>query len=106
MSEDYLVRLRGVHGQDEVNARGVSYKVKWGVVRVPEEDVGSLMKVGGFHRANENDPSAQHSTLDEVIDAIWSLPLGKIRSTLLMLVTNTNAMNYIIQSARPNIRIV
>jgi hypothetical protein len=105
MSEE-MIRLRGVHGQDEVNARGISYKVRWGVVRVPAEDAAPLLHVGGFHVAHEADESAEHSTLADVEAAVWSLPLGKIRSTLLMLVTNTNAMNYVIQSARPSIRIV
>jgi hypothetical protein len=106
MSDD-MIRLRGVHGQDEVNARCISYKVnRWGVVTVPAEDAAPLLKVGGFARAVENDPTAPNSTLSDVLDVVWHLAPGKIRSTLLMLCENTNALNYVIQSARPNIRIV
>jgi hypothetical protein len=103
---DDTVRLRTHNGADEVNCRGVSYKVRWGVVNVPAEDVGPLLHVAGFYQASADDESAEHSSLSDVEAAVWSLPPGKVRSTLLMLITNTNAMNYVIQSARPNIRIV
>jgi hypothetical protein len=93
-----LVRLRNNCGADEVNARGVSYKVKWGVVEVPEEDAGPLMKVGGFHVASPHDPSAVHSTLDDVREAVWSLEPGKARSTLLSIVASPNSMNHLVQS--------
>jgi hypothetical protein len=107
MSDDDAVILRNYSGCDEVNDSGKSYRVnRWGVVRVPASAVPSLTKTGGFHVARPDDPSAQHSTIDDVLDVVWSLAPGKIRTTLLMLVTNTNAMNYVIQSARPNIRIV
>ena len=90
-----------------MNARGVSYKVnRWGCVTVPAADVEPLMKVGGFSRAIENDPTAPNSDLSDVLDVVWHLEPGRVRSTLLMLITNTNALNYLIQSARPNIRIV
>ncbi len=65
------VRLRGHRGQDEVNARGVSYKVSpWGTVCVPAEDVGPLLKVGGFHVASEDDESADHSSLGDVAEVV------------------------------------
>lgn len=82
MSEE-MIRLRGVHGQDEVNCRGVSYKVRWGVVTVPAEDVGPLIQVGGFHIARPDDPSAQHSTIDDVREAAWHLPLGPTRDAII-----------------------
>ena len=104
MSE--LVRLRGTRGQDEVNAQGVSYRVRWGFATVPKEDVEPLLRVGGFHLAAEDDESAEHSTLADVEAAVWSLPLGKTRSTLLALVTNTNALNFLAEKARPSISII
>jgi hypothetical protein len=97
MSEE-MIRLRGVHGQDECNCRGVSYKVRWGVVAVPAEDVGPLMKVGGFYPALPDDPSAQHSTIDDVREAAWSLPPSKARSTLLAILESPNSLAHLTQS--------
>jgi hypothetical protein len=94
-----LVRLRNYTGADEVNCRGKSYRVnRWGVVAVPAEDVAPLMKVGGFHRASPNDPSAIHSTLEDVAEAAWSLEPGKARDTLMMILASPNSMNHLIQS--------
>jgi hypothetical protein len=102
-----LIKLRGLFGQTEVNCRGVLYAVnKWNCVNVPTEDAPSLMKVGGFHIANEATEGVATSTLADVEDVCWHLPLGKVRSTLLALVTNTNALNYLVQSARPNVTII
>jgi hypothetical protein len=92
------IRLRGLHGQDEVNARGVSYKPRWGVVRVPAEDVPPLLKVGGFHLAHEADASAEHSTLEDVEAAVWSLPPSKERSTLLAILRSPNSLSHLVQS--------
>jgi hypothetical protein len=98
MSGD-LVRLRGLFGQDEVNARGKSYRVNaWGCVRVPEEDVAPLLKTGGFHRASENDPSALNSTLEDVASVAWHLQKGKVRSTLLAILASPNSANHLVQS--------
>jgi hypothetical protein len=95
---DNLVRLRNYTGADEVNCRGVSYRVLWGVVAVPAEDVAPLLKVGGFHVARPDDPSAVHSTLDDVREAAWSLPPSKARSTLMMILESPNSMSHLIQS--------
>jgi hypothetical protein len=106
MSEE-LVRLRGLRNQEEVNARCVSYKVnRWGCVSVPAEDVAPLLKTGGFHVASEDDASADHSSLSDVAEVCWHLPLGKVRDTLLALLTNTNARNLLVERARPNISII
>ncbi len=81
---DDPVRLRNTAGADEVNARGVSYRVnKWGCVTVPAEDVAPLLRVGGFHRASPNDPSAIHSSIEECYEAAWHLPLGPTRDAVL-----------------------
>jgi hypothetical protein len=98
IGDDGLVRLRGLHGQDECNCRGVSYKPRWGVVRVPAEDVGPLIHVGGFHLAHEADASAEHSTLEDVQAAAWSLPLGTARSTLLAILQSPNSLAHLCQS--------
>ena len=99
MSGDDTVILRNYSGADEVNARGVSYRVnRWGVVTVPKADVGPLMQVGGFHRASPNDPRAIHSTLDDVREAAWSLGPGKIRDTLMMILASPNSMAHLTQS--------
>jgi hypothetical protein len=97
MTEE-MIRLRGQHGQDECNCRGASYRVHWGVVRVPAEDVPPLLKVGGFHVADEADESAEHSTLADVEAAVWSLPLSKARSTLLAILESPNSLNHLVQS--------
>jgi hypothetical protein len=105
MSE--MIRLRGYFGQTEVNTRGILYAVnKWGCVSIPAEDVASLLHVGGFHIADENDPSASNSTLSDVAEVVWHLPAGRVRSTLLSLCENTNQMNYFADSARPNTKII
>jgi hypothetical protein len=102
-----LIKLRGLFGQTEVNCRGVLYAVnKWGCVTVPTEDAPSLMKVGGFHIADEATEGVATSTLEDVSEVVWHLPLGRVRDTLLALLTNTNAMNYLVQSARPSISII
>jgi hypothetical protein len=102
-----MVRLRGHFGQSEINARGTVYIVnRWGCATVPTEDAGPLLKVGGFHIESESDEGVATSSLEDVSEVVWHLPLGKIRSTLLALVTNTNAMNYLVQSARPSISII
>jgi hypothetical protein len=101
-----LVRLRGLFGQSEINARGVVYLVNaWGCIRVPAEDIGPLMKTGGFHIANEDDEGAEHSTLENVAEVCWHLPKGRERDTLLMLLENTNARNLLVDRARPSITI-
>ena len=97
MSE--LVRLRGTAGADEVNARGVSYRVsKWGTVCVPAEDIVPLMKTGGFHRASPTDPSALNSTIEDVAEAAWHLPKGKVRDTLMAILRSPNSMAHLTQS--------
>lgn len=79
-----MVRLRGYQGADEVNARGVSYKVnRWGVASVPAEDVPPLLKTGGFSRAVENDPTAPNSTIEDCYEAARHLPKGRARDTLM-----------------------
>jgi hypothetical protein len=94
-----MIRLRGYFGQTEVNTRGTLRPVsKWGTVCVPEEDVAGLLRVGGFHVADENDPSASNSTLADVYEAAWALPLGKVRSTLLAILRSPNSMNHLTQS--------
>jgi hypothetical protein len=101
-----MVRLRGYFGQTEVNTQGTLRPVsRWNTVCVPEEDVASLLRVGGFHIADENDPSASNSTLSDVMEVCWHLPAGRVRSTLRSLCENTNAMNYLADAARPNIKI-
>jgi hypothetical protein len=97
MSEK-LVRLRNYSGCDEVNDAGVSYKVLWGIVTVPESAVAPLMLVGGFHRASPDDASAIHSTLDDVREAAWSLEPGKVRDTLLAILASPNSMGHLCQS--------
>jgi hypothetical protein len=102
-----LIKLRGRFGQSEVNARGVVYIVnRWGCITVPAEDVPPLLRTGGFHLAQEDDEGAAHATLSDVAEVCWHLESGKVRDTLLALVTNTNQMNYLIQSARPTISII
>jgi hypothetical protein len=77
-----MVRLKAGFGSDEVNCRGKSYRVnQWGVVTVPAEDVEPLLKVGGFSRAVENNPTAPNSDLSDVLDVVWHLEPGRIRST-------------------------
>lgn len=99
--------LRNYSGADEVNCRGVSYRVnKFGCVRVPEEDIAPLLKTGGFHRASPNDPSAINSTLADVAEAAWHMKPGKICSTLLMLCENTNSLNFLAERARPTVKII
>jgi hypothetical protein len=94
-----LVRLRGLRGQDEVNARCVSYKVnQWGCVSVPAEDIGPLLKTGGFHVASVDDESADHSTLLDVAEVAWHLPSSKVRSTLLAILRSPNSMSHLTQS--------
>jgi hypothetical protein len=94
-----LVRLRGLRGQDEVNARCVSYKVnRWGCVSVPAEDVAPLLKTGGFHVASEDDDSADHSSLSDVFDVAWHLPSSIVRSTLLTVLRSPNSMSHLTQS--------
>jgi hypothetical protein len=101
------IRLRATRGQDEVNARGASYKVnKWGCVSVPAEDVPPLLKVGGFAIASEDTEGVDTSTLADVAEVCWHLPLGRTRSTLLALCENTNQRNYLIDAARSNIAII
>jgi hypothetical protein len=102
-----LIRLRGRFGQSEVNARGVVYIVnRWGCITVPSEDVPPLLKVGGFHIAGESDEGADHSTLSDVAEVVWHLPLGRVRDTLLALVMNTNALGFLAEKARPTIKII
>jgi hypothetical protein len=97
MSEK-MVRLRHSNS-DEINARGHSYRVSpWGTFLVPEDDLGPLLRVGGFSIAREDDPSALHSTVDDVREAAWHLPLGKARSTLLAILQSPNSLNHLIQS--------
>jgi hypothetical protein len=98
MSDDDTVILRNYSGADEVNARGISYKVRWGVVTVPAEDVEPLLHVGGFHVARPDDPGAQHSTIDDVREAAWSLPPSKARSTLLAILESPTSLAHLTQS--------
>jgi hypothetical protein len=95
---DDTVRLRTHNGADEVNCRGVSYKVRWGVVNVPAEDVGPLLHVAGFYQASADDESAEHSTLGDVEAAVWSLEPSKARSTLLAILKSPNSLNHLVQS--------
>ena len=81
-------------------------RISWKRCTKRRVDAPSLMKVGGFHIANESTEGVATSTLADVEDVCWHLPLGKVRSTLLALVTNTNAMNYLVQSARPSVKII
>jgi hypothetical protein len=107
MSDDDTIILRNYSGCDEVNDGGRSYRVnRWGVVTVPASAVAPLMKTGGFHPASPDDVSAIHSTLEDVAEVVWSLPLGKVRDTLLSLTTNTNQMNFLAERARSTVRIV
>jgi hypothetical protein len=102
-----LIRLRGRFGQSEVNARGAQYFVNaWGCISVPAEDIGPLMKTGGFHIASEDDEGAEHSTLENVAEVCWHLPLGRVRDTLLALVANTNSLNFLVDRARPSVTII
>jgi hypothetical protein len=97
MSE--IIRLRGLRGQTEVNAHGVAYVVnKWGCVSVPAEDVAPLLKTGGFHIASEDDDSADHSSLGDVLDVAWHLPSSTVRSTLLAILRSPNSMSHLTQS--------
>jgi hypothetical protein len=101
-----LIKLRGLFGQTEVNCRGVLYAVnKWGCVNVPTQDAPLLMKVGGLSIADEATEGVATSTLADVEDVCWHLPLGKVRSTLLALLTNTNARNLLVERARPSVTI-
>jgi hypothetical protein len=98
MGDDTVI-LRNYTGCDEVNDGGVSYRVnKWGCVRVPEAAVAPLLRTGGFHRACPDDPSAQHSTIDDVREAAWSLEPSKVRSTLMMILESPNSLNHLVQS--------
>jgi hypothetical protein len=107
MSDDDTVRLRSYSGCDEVNDGGRSFRVnRWGIVTVPASAVPPLLQVGGFHVASPDDVSAIHSTLDDVAEVVWSLPLSVTRSTLLALVTNTNQLNFLAERARSTVRIV
>jgi hypothetical protein len=104
---DDLVRLISHQGADEVNHAGTSYRVTpWNTVLVHPDAVAPLQKTGGFTIAAEADELIRHSTLSEVHEAVWALPKGRVRSTLLALLTNTNLMNYVVQSAGPKTRIV
>jgi hypothetical protein len=96
MSE--MVRLRNYSGCDEINDSGVSYRPRWGVVAVPASAVPPLLKTGGFHIASPDDASAVHSTLDDVAEAAWSLPPGKVRDTLLAILASPNSMSHLTQS--------
>jgi hypothetical protein len=99
MSDDDLVRLRNTTGADECNARGKSYKVsKWGTFLVPAADLEPLLKVGGFHRASPNDPSAINSTIEDCYEAAWHLPPSKARATLLAILESPNSLNHLVQS--------
>jgi hypothetical protein len=90
MSE--MIRLRGHFGQTEVNASGTLYAVnRWNCVSVPAEDIGPLLKTGGFHIASEDDDSAHHSSLSDVLDVAWHLPSSAARSTLLAILQSPNS---------------
>jgi len=56
------------------------------------------MIVGGFHIANEATEGFSISTLADVEDVCWHLPLGKVRSTLLAILRSPNSMNHLVQS--------
>jgi hypothetical protein len=99
MSGDDLVIMRNYSGCDEINHGGKSYRVnRWGCVRVPASAVPPLMKTAGFHIASPDDPSAIHSTLEDVAEAAWSLEPGKVRDTLMMIMNSPNSLNHLIQS--------
>jgi hypothetical protein len=99
MTEE-LVRLKAGFGTDEVNCRSVSYKVnRWGCVCVPVVDVPPLLKVGGFSRAIENDPTAPNSSLSDVAEVCWHLPKGKVRDTLLAILRSPNSMSHLYQDS-------
>jgi hypothetical protein len=98
MTEE-MIRLRNYSGCDEVNDGGKSYRVnRWGCVRVPEAAVAPLLRTGGFHVASPDDPSAQHSTIDDVREAAWSLPASKERATLLAILESPNSLSHLVQS--------
>ena len=98
MTEE-MIRLRNYSGADEVNDGGKSFRVnRWGVVTVPASAVPPLMKTAGFHIASPDDPSAQHSTIDDVREAAWSLPPSKERSTLLAILESPNSLAHLTQS--------
>jgi hypothetical protein len=85
-----------------VNHCGAAYRVNpWGIVSVPAEAVPMLLATGGFHVAAETDVSAKHSTFDDLLDVAWSLPNGKVRATLVSILTNTNQRNSLISMAGP-----
>jgi hypothetical protein len=99
MSGDDLVIMRNYSGCDEINHDGVSYRPnKWGVVRVPASAVPPLLRTGGFHVASPDDVSAVHSNLDDVLDVVWCLELGRVRDTLMMIMNSPNSLNHLIQS--------
>ena len=98
MSEE-TIRLRTTSGADEVNARGVSYKVSpYGTVCVPSEDVPPLLHVGGFHAAAPNDKNAVYATIEQVFETAWHLPPSRERSTLLAVLQSPNSLAHLVQS--------
>jgi hypothetical protein len=106
MADDTVI-LRNYSGCDEVNDGGISYRVdKWGCVRVPEAAVAPLLRTGGFHRARPDDPSAIHSSLSDVEEVVWHLKPGRVRDTLMSLVSNTNQLNFLAERARPTVKII
>jgi hypothetical protein len=94
-----LVRLISTHGADEVNHAGVSFRVTpWNTILVHPDAVPSLLKVGGFYKAGASESLIRHSTISECYEAAWALPRGKVRSTLLAILSSPNSMNLLIQS--------
>jgi hypothetical protein len=40
----------------------------------------------------------RHSTLSEVYEAAWALPKGKVRDTLMAILSSPNSMSHLTQS--------
>jgi hypothetical protein len=94
-----LVRLIATFGSDECNHAGASYRVTpWNTVLVPPDAVPALTKTGGFFVAGRSESLLRHSTLAECYEAAWALPKGKVRSTLLAILSSPNSMNLLVQS--------
>jgi hypothetical protein len=94
-----LIRLISTRGSDEVNHAGVSYRVtQWNTVVVPADAVPSLTNGAGFYIADDYEELLRHSTIDELYEAAWALPLGKARSTLLAILRSPNSLSHLTQS--------
>jgi hypothetical protein len=96
---DDLVRMISHQGCSEVNHGGVAYLVtQWNTILVHSDAVAPLQKTGGFTVATEVDELLRHSTIDEVFEAAWALPKGKVRDTLLAILQSPNTLSHLVQS--------